>query len=72
MSVQHERLIALCNELRLGGIAEQYPALAQPRPKSALRLPTSSRVAGRRAGSAPGAGARNVRAGGRRPCDQDP
>ena len=29
MSVQHERLIALCNELRLGGIAAQYPALAQ-------------------------------------------
>jgi hypothetical protein len=25
----HERLIALCNELRLGGIAAQYPALAQ-------------------------------------------
>jgi len=29
MSVQHERLIELCNELRLGGIAAQYPALAQ-------------------------------------------
>ena len=29
MHVQHERLIALCNELRLGGIAAQYPALAQ-------------------------------------------
>jgi DNA replication protein DnaC len=29
MSVQHERLIELCNELRLGGIATQYPALAQ-------------------------------------------
>jgi DNA replication protein DnaC len=29
MSVQHERLVELCNELRLGGIAAQYPALAQ-------------------------------------------
>ena len=29
MSVQHERLIDLCNELRLGGVAAQYPALAQ-------------------------------------------
>jgi hypothetical protein len=29
MSVQHERLTELCNELRLGGIAAQYPALAQ-------------------------------------------
>ena len=29
MSVQHERLIELCNELRLGGIAAQYPALVQ-------------------------------------------
>src|ERR1700689_2230034 len=29
MSVQHERLIELCNELRLGGIAAQYTALAQ-------------------------------------------
>jgi DNA replication protein DnaC len=29
MSVLHERLIELCNELRLGGIAAQYPALAQ-------------------------------------------
>jgi DNA replication protein DnaC len=29
MSVQHERLIELCNELRLGGVAAQYPALAQ-------------------------------------------
>ena len=28
-SLKHERLIALCNELRLGGIAAQYPALAQ-------------------------------------------
>jgi hypothetical protein len=27
--LQHERLIDLCNELRLGGIAAQYPALAQ-------------------------------------------
>ena len=29
MSVQHERLIDLCNELRLGGVDTQYPALAQ-------------------------------------------
>jgi DNA replication protein DnaC len=29
MSVQHERLIELFNELRLGGIAAQYTALAQ-------------------------------------------
>jgi DNA replication protein DnaC len=29
MSVQHERLIDLCNELRLGGVAAQYTALAQ-------------------------------------------
>ena len=29
MSVHHERLINLCNELRLGGVAAQYSALAQ-------------------------------------------
>jgi hypothetical protein len=29
MSMQHQRLIELCNELRLGGIAAQYAALAQ-------------------------------------------
>jgi DNA replication protein DnaC len=29
MSIQHQRLIELCNELRLGGIAAQYAALAQ-------------------------------------------
>jgi DNA replication protein DnaC len=29
MSVQHERLIDLCNKLRLGGVAAQYSALAQ-------------------------------------------
>jgi len=29
MSVQHERLIELGDELRLGGMATQYPALAQ-------------------------------------------
>lgn len=27
--MQHQRLIELCNELRLGGIAAQYSALAQ-------------------------------------------
>jgi DNA replication protein DnaC len=29
MSVQHERLVELCGELRLSAIANQYPALAQ-------------------------------------------
>ncbi len=29
MSLQHQRLVELCNELRLGGIAAQYGALAQ-------------------------------------------
>jgi hypothetical protein len=29
MSVHHERLVELCGELRLNGIAAQYPALAQ-------------------------------------------
>ena len=29
MSIQHERVIELCNELRLGGVAAQYTALAQ-------------------------------------------
>src|SRR5271156_739116 len=29
MSIQHQRLIELCNELRLGGIAAQYASLAQ-------------------------------------------
>src|SRR5271163_2989816 len=29
MSIQQQRLIELCNELRLGGIAAQYSALAQ-------------------------------------------
>jgi DNA replication protein DnaC len=28
-SIQHERVIELCNELRLGGVATQYTALAQ-------------------------------------------
>jgi hypothetical protein len=29
MSIQHQRLVELCNELRLGGVAAQYAALAQ-------------------------------------------
>lgn len=29
MSIQHERVLELCNELRLGGVAAQYTALAQ-------------------------------------------
>ena len=29
MNVQHERIIELCAELRLGAIASQYPVLAQ-------------------------------------------
>ena len=29
MSIQHQRVMELCNELRLGGIAAQYTALAQ-------------------------------------------
>jgi DNA replication protein DnaC len=29
MSLQHQRVVELCNELRLGGIAAQYTALAQ-------------------------------------------
>lgn len=29
MSIQHERLVELCNQLRLSGIAAQYTALAQ-------------------------------------------
>jgi len=37
MSVEHERLIDLCNELRLGGVAAQYPALAQNAAEKSLR-----------------------------------
>jgi hypothetical protein len=29
MSLQHQRVVELCNELRLGGVAAQYSALAQ-------------------------------------------
>ncbi len=29
MSLQHQRVVELCNELRLGGVAAQYTALAQ-------------------------------------------
>lgn len=29
MSIQHQRVLELCNELRLGGVAAQYTALAQ-------------------------------------------
>ena len=29
MNIQHERVVELCNELRLGGVAAQYSALAQ-------------------------------------------
>ena len=29
MDIQHQRLVELCNELRLGGVAAQYTALAQ-------------------------------------------
>jgi len=29
MSIQHQRVVELCNELRLGGIAAQYTSLAQ-------------------------------------------
>ena len=29
MDIQHHRVLELCNELRLGGVAAQYTALAQ-------------------------------------------
>jgi copper homeostasis protein CutC len=29
MDIQHQRAVELCNELRLGGVAAQYTALAQ-------------------------------------------
>jgi copper homeostasis protein CutC len=29
MTIQHQRVVELCNELRLGGVAAQYTALAQ-------------------------------------------
>ena len=29
MNIQHQRVVELCNELRLGGVAAQYSALAQ-------------------------------------------
>ena len=29
MDIQHQRVVELCNELRLGGVAAQYTALAQ-------------------------------------------
>ena len=29
MSIQHQRVLELCNELRLGGLPAQYTALAQ-------------------------------------------
>src|SRR5262249_55196623 len=29
MDIQHQRVLELCNELRLGGVAAQYTALAQ-------------------------------------------
>jgi hypothetical protein len=29
MSLQHQRVVELCNKLRLGGVAAQYTALAQ-------------------------------------------
>jgi IstB-like ATP binding protein len=29
MNIQHQRVVELCDELRLGGIAAQYTALAQ-------------------------------------------
>ena len=29
MNLQHQRVVELCNELRLGGVAAQYTALAQ-------------------------------------------
>jgi DNA replication protein DnaC len=29
MNIQHQRVVELCNELRLGGVAAQYTALAQ-------------------------------------------
>jgi hypothetical protein len=43
MSIQHQRVVELCNELRLGGVAAQYTSLAQRRPRSTLRSPTSSK-----------------------------
>ncbi len=68
MSLQHQRVVELCNELRLGGIAAQYPALAQ---KAAAQQTSFTdfveQFAGRRARIAPGAGARDVRTGGRLP-----
>ncbi len=29
MNIQHQRVVELCNELRLGGVAAQYTMLAQ-------------------------------------------
>ena len=29
MSIQHQRVVELCNDLRLGGVAAQYTVLAQ-------------------------------------------
>jgi hypothetical protein len=29
MSILHQRMVELCSELRLGGVAAQYTALAQ-------------------------------------------
>ena len=72
MSVQHERLIELCNELRLGGIADAVSGAGPDRGRKAhfvYRLPRGA--TGRRARIASGAGTRNVRAGGRLPGDQD-
>ena len=43
MNIQHQRVVELCNELRLGGVAAQYTALAQKAAENALRSPTSSR-----------------------------
>jgi DNA replication protein DnaC len=43
MSIQHERLIDLCNELRLGGLLRSIRCWRKTRPKSTLRLLVAER-----------------------------
>ena len=61
MNIQHQRVVELCNELRLGGVAAQYTALAQKGLREGHLVHGLRRgAAHRRARVTPSAGAREM------------
>jgi hypothetical protein len=71
MSIQHQRVVELCNELRLGGVAAQYSALAQNAADKHTSFTDFVEELLSRSVSRAGAGPRDVRARRWLPRDQD-